>query len=73
MFELAGRDRHGLLAAVLQLLVVNGCEVLSAAVRACVLACAWVQGARAGLLRAGGPGGGALLMIPRRERSFATR
>lgn len=33
VFELAGRDRHGLLAAVLQLLVVNGCEVLSAAVR----------------------------------------
>ncbi|KAG2452901.1 hypothetical protein HYH02_002244 [Chlamydomonas schloesseri] len=32
VFELAGRDRHGLLAAVLQLLVVNGCEVLSAAV-----------------------------------------
>ncbi|GLI62359.1 hypothetical protein VaNZ11_004977 [Volvox africanus] len=32
VFELAGRDQHGLLAAVLQLLVVNGCEVLSAAV-----------------------------------------
>lgn len=37
VFELAGLDRHGLLAAVLQLLVVNGCEVLSAAVSGPVL------------------------------------
>ncbi len=32
MFELAGKDKHGLLAQVLQLLVAAGCEVLSAAV-----------------------------------------
>ncbi len=51
MFELAGRDRHGLLAAVLQLLVVNGCEVLSAAVRACELASAWVRVRGGGAVR----------------------
>eukprot|EP00201_Polytomella_parva_P022516 CAMPEP_0175043002 /NCGR_PEP_ID=MMETSP0052_2-20121109/2908_1 /TAXON_ID=51329 ORGANISM="Polytomella parva, Strain SAG 63-3" /NCGR_SAMPLE_ID=MMETSP0052_2 /ASSEMBLY_ACC=CAM_ASM_000194 /LENGTH=305 /DNA_ID=CAMNT_0016305939 /DNA_START=165 /DNA_END=1078 /DNA_ORIENTATION=- len=32
VFELAGRDRHGLMASVLQILNVNGCSVLSAAV-----------------------------------------
>ena len=32
MFELAGRDHTGLLAAVLQLLAANCCDILSAAV-----------------------------------------
>ncbi len=45
VFELAGRDRHGLLAAVLQLLVVNGCEVLSAAVSG------WAGGREGGWVR----------------------